>query len=91
MDEKEHNKLWLQDMQELVDECLAQKNYAGAIQTMQEVGDAGFENEALFLHQAINRAKAQEENEVNDAWARGEVDPLVAYDPDNYRPQYPRE
>lgn len=68
--------LWLEGKQEDFDVLLAKENWAGARAIIDELGENGFENEALFLHKAWNRAQlewleGQSREEENTAYETG--------------------
>lgn len=70
------NALWLEGKQEDFDVLLAKENWAGARAIIDELGENGFENEALFLHKALNRAKLEwleeeSKEEENTAYETG--------------------
>lgn len=77
MDESQANEIWIEGKWEDFDYALSQRNWNLAGQLMQETGDNGFENDALRMHQAINRAKNEDDEKP--------------YNPDDYRPEYPHE
>lgn len=53
---------------------LLRKDWKNAEALIDNLGDTGFESDALALHQQLNRAKAHEANEAEDI-AAGHEDP----------------
>lgn len=67
----------IEDMQADFDTAISEREWKDAQAIIDNLGDTGFENEALSLHHRLNRALAAEDE--------------IPYDADNYRPEYPHE
>lgn len=48
------NTLWLENAKDNFEQAIAEGNWEQASAVISDVGDAGFENEALKLHQEYN-------------------------------------
>lgn len=55
------NQEWLEAKWEDADHHLSQKNWAGALAIKDEMGNAGFELDAVNLFNAINSAKDEDD------------------------------
>lgn len=76
MSHVENTKI-LEDAQSDFDTFLSQEKNDDCRAIIDSLGEQGFEHEAMLLHQTLNRHFAGED--------------VTPYNPDNYRPEYPKE